>query len=505
MTFDELLIQLGTDDDRARARLERELAQCVLQDLERVETDVRVMSARIRASWARVLGRVHGGRGRASLCALLTDEDTKVRQWAAVSLGKVGTIEDEDVLLDALTRATSDPERRSIVEALGKKGGPSARAVIEQLVSTHQGVSQARTRALLMLERSKPKVSLDASAFSRPPPVALAVLLYTKPGLEEIVCEEIASVGLPRIAASGVTAIEWQHPPVGLFSSRVMDYFAFELTPEVATVPDDVPLAVLRALKSNLAENIFAHYGVAPHRVRIAWADGAHHRSWSWSVAELLAKSELPIQSAPSGADWEARVRIVKEHVFIALSPLFLGDPRFSYRVADVPAASHPTVAAALARWADLRRSDVVWDPFCGSGLELIECAKRVPQVRLFGSDLSQGALDAASKNAKAANVVMDLRRVDALSSAPNNITCIVTNPPFGRRVRESRPAADMLCEFLVRAGEYLPRDGRLVWLTPAPFDTDRAAHDAGFHVEKLAQVDLGGLRAEAQRLFRGR
>jgi len=74
-------------------------------------------------------------------------------------------------------------------------------------------------------------------------------------------------------------------------------------------------------------------------------------------------------------------------------------DERFAYRTETVAASSHPTIAAALVRLVPPREDDVVWDPFVGSALELIERARLGPYRALHGTDVDEGALEAARAN----------------------------------------------------------------------------------------------------------
>ena len=85
--------------------------------------------------------------------------------------------------------------------------------------------------------------------------------------------------------------------------------------------------------------------------------------------------------------------------------PKLAPDPRFSYRQKDVPAASHPPLAASLARLGGCKNEDIVWDPFCGSGLELIERGLLGGSPVIFGSDLSAEAIEITKKNFAAANI----------------------------------------------------------------------------------------------------
>src|SRR5580700_2405141 len=80
-------------------------------------------------------------------------------------------------------------------------------------------------------------------------------------------------------------------------------------------------------------------------------------------------------------------------------------DPRFAYRRRDVPAASHPPLAACLARLAGRLPNEVIWDPFCGSGLELIESALLGGARSVCGSDCSSQAIAIAQNTLAAAQI----------------------------------------------------------------------------------------------------
>jgi 23S rRNA G2445 N2-methylase RlmL len=178
--------------------------------------------------------------------------------------------------------------------------------------------------------------------------------------------------------------------------------------------------------------------------------------------------------------------------------PRRLDDPRFAYRVADVPAASHPTVAAALAWLGEARAGDRVWDPFCGSGVELIERARRGPVRSLLGTDADRGALQAARENLAAADVRAELAVGDARTHAPGPVDLILTNPPLGSRVQVD--AAALLIAALPNFCRALASRGRLVWITPSPRKTGPAAEQLGLSCTRSYSVDLGGVRGQIER-----
>jgi tRNA G10 N-methylase Trm11 len=168
-----------------------------------------------------------------------------------------------------------------------------------------------------------------------------------------------------------------------------------------------------------------------------------------------------------------------------------------------VPAASHPTIAAALARVAGVKPNDVVWDPFCGSGSELCERALLGPYRALHGTDVDAEALAAAAENLAAAGHRATLEERPAETGAPRGTTLILTNPPMGHRVLFGGDVPALLARLIDVAAAVLPRGGRLAWLSPSGERTARAAERAGMRVELRRPVDLGGLAAELQLLVR--
>jgi tRNA G10 N-methylase Trm11 len=175
-------------------------------------------------------------------------------------------------------------------------------------------------------------------------------------------------------------------------------------------------------------------------------------------------------------------------------------DQRFDYRKALLPAASQPTVAALLTRLAGKLTSGAhVLDPFCGSGLELIEYAKTNRGMMLFGGDLSETALQAARSNAAAGGVDFEkLECCDFKNWQLPRLDLIITNPPFGRR----SPLKDtnaLLEEFLVWAKAALTRGGTLAWISPQPKKSIAKAEELGFLIGRRIPIDLGGMAVEAQ------
>jgi tRNA G10 N-methylase Trm11 len=249
-----------------------------------------------------------------------------------------------------------------------------------------------------------------------------------------------------------------------------------------------------------VARDVFDAWSVGPPRYRIEWVDAGHRRAATWDAVRAIARRAPGLVNDPTASTWEVLVTTRFGGVDLALRPRGLDDPRFSWRKRDVPAASHPTVAAALARIAGVSADDVVWDPFVGSGGELVERSLLGSYEALVGTDVDARALDAARANLAAAGARATLTKADALRTSPPGVTLVITNPPMGRRSLRAADTADMLDRFVAHAAAVLVAGGRLVWIAPHPERSRRAAQSAGLVLERALPLDMGGFDAEIQR-----
>jgi len=142
-----------------------------------------------------------------------------------------------------------------------------------------------------------------------------------------------------------------------------------------------------------------------------------------------------------------------------------------------------------------------VWDPFVGSGLELVERARLGPYQQLIGSDIARSALAAARENLESAGIQrFALELEDARCLRVARLSLVISNPPMGRRVARQSGLSELLCAVVRHVAAQLVASGRMVWLSPFPEATAAAARAAGLQVERLCRVDLGGFDAELQR-----
>jgi hypothetical protein len=426
-----------------------------------------------------------------------------VRRQAALAAGRLGEAAPVAALVRAYQQESAAPVLRALAETLGKVGGAEGLAALAGTSTEEPELARVAAKARLTAERTIARDAPSAIDLDEVPPAPLPISLRCRAGLEQLLADEIAGAGWPvRGVQPGRVDTVLSAPLAGLSAIRLHHGVGFPLAPVVG----EPTSAAIQTLTSAEALRILTTFTRGSIRYRLAWAGGGHRRAAVWRIAREVAAHRPELVNDPTRSTWQVLVHESNGEISLELEPRRMVDPRFAYRVADVPAASHPTVAAALARLAVAHSrapaADTVWDPFVGSGLELIERARLAPVRRLLGSDLDPSALEAARANLGAAGVNADLTVADALTSAPTGVTCILTNPPMGRRVQRGQ-AESITLDFLDRAATLLPPGGILVWISPAPGKSRTRAEQAGLRLEDARTVDMGGFAAQLQVLRR--
>jgi 23S rRNA G2445 N2-methylase RlmL len=430
-----------------------------------------------------------------ALLASLTDDRSPTRKLAARALGKLGDTRAERPLLDALARA-SLTEQKSIVEALGLLGGRDSLAALAALAAEDGDLLRRRDRAALLLERRLGRAEHGALVLSRELNAPARVRASCRAGLAEILTAELRDFS--ALSTPSETAVELSH--AGTLAELLVARTALEfgIVVELRRALADPADRIAEALTRPETLGWVQSWTEGAPRFRIHWSDGGHHRALAWAVAQRVRQRSDRFLNDSHQALWAAHVPSDASHG-LWLVPRLEPDPRFAYRVSQVPAASHPTIAAALAAVAGTEPDEVVWDPFVGSAQELIERARRGPVRELWGSDLDPRALEAARANLDAAGFSAQLVRAGALELAPADVSLIVTNPPMGRRVARDGSLGGLLEGFVRHAMQVLRPRGRLVWLSPLAERTERSARAVGFDVRLGPRVDLGGFAAQLQ------
>jgi 23S rRNA G2445 N2-methylase RlmL len=326
------------------------------------------------------------------------------------------------------------------------------------------------------------------------------VALSCRSGLEQVLADELRKRWQPSIVAADRVDIQHSGSLRELLAARTALEVALVIPLEPSPAPSVAPEhRIADALAQHDCIAALSAWTEGTPRFRVSWTSGGHRRALSWAIATALRARTNALVNDSRAARWTLRAPpdALGE---LLLVPRFDEDPRFAYRRADVPAASHPTIAAALARLGGVQGDEVVWDPFVGSGLELVERARLGPAREIWGSDVDPRALAAARRNLDGAGIgFARLVEADALRFAPPAPSLILTNPPMGRRVARDGSIAELLERFVEHAASVLRPSGRLVWLSPLPRRTQAVARRVGLDVVLGPDVDLGGFSAQVQ------
>ncbi len=444
-----------------------------------------------------LLARARGDDALDALTAALADDDARTRKAAARALGRLQNARIREAaaktMREALAGETKPEVKRAIVEALGKIGGAADAAALAERVRFRDGdeaSERVRREAVTRITRTEGRSSPARIAGEREIN-PFDVELECREGLETILASELDKA---RVLRSGRVVVStrslraltrartWTAAALVIYRGG-----AGELAPIIASA---APL--LRRLTEG------------PIRWRVEWTGEGHKRAATRELAERVAELAPELVNDPIASDWEIKVTREKHKLDVLAIPKSWDDARFAYRVADVPAASHPTIAAALARVAGAREDDLVWDPFVGSGLELVERARLGPYRAMLGTDTDDRALAAAKRNIDSARVRdVRLERADARTYKfpKEKPTLVITNPPMGRRVQTGK-LDDLLGAMIENVARVLAPtpEARFVWITPRARVTNRVLEHVRLKKQNDLVVDMRGFAGNLQR-----
>lgn len=426
------------------------------------------------------------------LRSLLDDPQEKIRRYAINALVKNRAAEPGDIL-PRLHGTTSPSEQKALTASLEKIAPASLPHPVPLPAATRQKLAAAAARA-----SSPSRILLDAAL-----PEASRIHLRCRRGLERHLGDEVASLALLRpanVLPGLVTATSADGSPTlrGILKHRTFATLGVFL----GTASDNDGIADIIASPASLG--VLRTLTDGPIRYRLEFTSRGHQRGAIRSIAMRAYSIAPALLNDPREATWAIDLHSMPDkRISVELRPRLSPDPRFLHRVADVPASSHPPLAAVIARLAASPTDSVVWDPFCGSGLELIERALLGGVRQLIGSDLSPVAADAARANIQAARLPVqptilsaDFRDVPAmLGLSPASLDAIVTNPPLGRRVPVPQLRA-LIADLLDLASRLLRKRGLLVLANPLP----DIATPGNLERTLSHPIDMGGFTCHLQR-----
>ena len=445
---------------------------------------------------------------RSWLVRLLQDPSEKVRRYAMTALPKLGAgPKEEGVLLSLLRRTTVEREKKFLGQALDKIGGRATLSVVAGVRGFPPQTEQKVKAKVARTERPS-VIRMDSllSEFTR-----LRIHLHCRKGLEEIARDElkayIAKHEKFRIVEvrSGLLAITPVAPfsLADLYTLRCFITVGFFLGHVRGSNPAESVDALASVITSPLSQSVLATFTQGSIRYRLEFVSKGHQRGMVRLLADRAYAMYPDILNDPRSAPWSMDLFPTGRGISVELRPKLTPDPRFTYRQEDVRAASHPPLAASMARLGGSVNHEIVWDPFCGSGLELIERALLGGVQSIFGTDLSPDAIAISRTNFAAARVkgvqvkftccdFRDYAKVEGLG--PESVTLLITNPPMGRRIRVPN-LRGLFGDLFDAAAAVLKPGGRLVFANPLRIEP----LDPSLKLKYRKVVDLGGFNCRLE------
>jgi 23S rRNA G2445 N2-methylase RlmL len=433
---------------------------------------------------------------------LLQDPEEKVRRYAMAALPKIGAgAGDEAELLALLRTGTNEREAKYLGQTLDKIGGE---ATLEILAATGALPAQTEQKVRASVARSQRPSSIRMDAVI-PDFAGLRIHLRGRTGLEDIVRSEVEAQGKFRVldVQPGLVAITspTAFTLADIFALRCFGTVGFVLGLAPSTDEASSVETLAAVIASPLSQRILTALTEGAIRYRLEFIAKGHQRAAVRHVANRAYELCPQILNDAREAPWAIDIHPSAQGESVELRPRLSPDPRHAYRLDDVPAASHPPLAACMARLAGLEENESIWDPFCGSGLELIERARLGGVRRVFGTDLSDQAIAITRRNFAAAQPgftgahfdccdFRDFARQENLSA----LTLIITNPPLGRRV-PIRNLRGLFEDIFAVAAKVLAPGGRLVFTNPFRMESPQPS----LKLEARKDVDLGGFECRLE------
>lgn len=443
---------------------------------------------------------------RSWLVGLLKDPQEKIRRYAMNALPKLGAgSREEKAVLSLLQESKIEREKTYLARALEKIGGEASLAALQQQDLAAQ--SEQKLKANIARAQAPGLIRSDLRMESIQ---GIRIYLRCRRGLEQFVVEEVKerSRANPQDAKFRFRAVRRglvEIVPVAAFCLE--EIFAFRCFATAGIFIGQIPgdpggegeiEQMAEAITSKLSQSVLEAFTEGQPRYRLNFVKKVPPKSTVRRLAERIYTLRPSLLNDPRNALWSIDLYGTSQGISIELRPRLAPDPRLYFRRGEIPAASHPPLAACMARLGGRRENEVVWDPFCGSGLELIERALLGGVCKVFGTDHSEHALKIARENFGAANIPLSLEATFAkcdfrdFNGVPglgeNSVTLLVTNPPLGKRI--PIPNLRGLIEDLFRvADRVLKPGGRLVFANPLRM---------GSPIERLklqssSVVDFGG------------
>ncbi len=317
--------------------------------------------------------------------------------------------------------------------------------------------------------------------------------LHTMPGLEKIAWREVKQK-LPRATRlgfktmghqNGLLILHFEGDPAGLLELRTIEDAFLVLASSKKLPPGRPGLAALTAIMRGQTNWPAA---LKIHRTATGYQPKPRRQTTFRVISRLLGKHPFHRQEAQSMLEkaiqktntrWllveDQSVSEIWLNIFAdgqVIIGLRLSDQSLrqrAYKVAHLPAALRPSVAAAMVLLSAPDGDDIVLDPMCGTGTILIERALWGPYKQLLGGDISREAVGVALANIGSKYKPIQIQQWDAieLTMIPSHsVDAVICNLPFGKQIGSPAENKQLYQRFLTEMARVLKPQSRLVLLS---------------------------------------
>jgi 23S rRNA G2445 N2-methylase RlmL len=172
---------------------------------------------------------------------------------------------------------------------------------------------------------------------------------------------------------------------------------------------------------------------------------------------------------------------------------------------ASQPGELKPELARLLCLLAGVKGGCTVLDPFAGYGSIAGQAATLNGNARVYACDIDQGMADHLKRRFRHMGARIDIRRADARSLGfigDGIIDHIITDPPWAEYDRSINEVEALYRASLQECSRVLKPGGVLTLVTSKKAEAERAAHAAGFILNKKLDILVSGKKAGAYKFI---
>lgn len=299
------------------------------------------------------------------------------------------------------------------------------------------------------------------------------IYLTPYPGCTDILMGKIKEMN-KRFAIIGTGVLVYETTVNELKDLRVFKDFYFPIISERPYVSiGNVKESIIKSDLISLLRDIFTGDSPFTYRLQIKTSDS---RGYDEQVKEIAAfiDDALPNDLVNTTGDYQIELKVIikKDNTFsVYLRPCIIKDLRFKYRINSTSEAMKPVLAASICEYLSkyFKEDSVVFDPFCGSGILMIERLLKKRAARSLGVDILDLAVDSANGNFEAANlsvgtICKNFFNLDDLGGFTADE--VISDLPRVSSKRNEVYIKKLYRTFLVKIKDYLKKDSYLYLFT---------------------------------------